>query len=910
MQKKGQGSVWKRQKFGIETIIEKILYNPQFRKDWKKRMENGFYYYRIKPTVRILSLLFPTHLERYKLNFIANSHLDAAWLWIQPDTIKRAYMTFKKAIEYIETYPYFIFTQTSPQYYLWMKQYDPELWSKIKKYVAEGRLELAGGMWVEPDLNVPCGESLVRQRLYGMLFYLLNFGKMPKVESLLDVFGFPQQIPQIFVKSGTNDFWTTKCTWNEFNKWPFANYWWEAQDGSRVFTHHFKIHLLTLLQSDFYGKMARFPKPEYIGKSFTSFNTNKEIENSFSTEVYRRLGVFYGWGDGAKGPLEVEIGAAQLAAQLKMGKFCRMDTYFELLKKELNNRLIVWADEMYLEYHRGCLTTQVQTKKLHRLSEYSLIAAESIVTLLNLGIKSPSKAKSLPKDSLLYNKAAFFEAWRKLLFNEFHDILPGSSIQDVYVIANRELQEVVDFSNRIIGNCLRLAHKTLANDSKITVFNPSSFARSESLMMSQTNTRSAWFEQIPPLSFLTIEKSQVKQENSGLFKDLGEFIELSNNKLRASIRKADGALISLIYLKNNRDVIKHTGRGAGIRVFVDKPKKYHAWNLDMNHLLKPVKVEFRSCKIENDKVVVEHQFRNSDSLIEYVLLEHENQLRVRIKLNMRNKEIVVKYFVPVDFQNKNVYTDSAYGTAKRSRVPESEMQLAKFEFPMHKWVDISDNDFGVSIFSKDRYGASANHLGMAVTLVRTPKHPTSKWYPTTQLIRWKDRRKHTDMGFHVFDLAIYPHEKAWNHSDVHQKAEQFNVPIFVNDFQPSSFITDLPEPEVHRMMENVRKLQKPFATVNIDNVTITSIKPAEMPYEILSEHEDYEFDGKTIIVRAVEWLGKDSACEISFNPEFKIKNIHEADLLERKITKIPMSNQKISIKFGHNEIKTLLIEFE
>ena len=218
-----------KKKVGFEMLMEKIVYNKSILKAWRKNMDKGSYYRYIKPLINGIQFFFPSDFKPYRMNFIAQSHLDAAWLWIKRDSIERTYMTFYKAVEHIERHPFFTFTQTSPQYYLWMKQYAPSLWEKMKKCIAEDRLEIIGGMWVEPDLNMPCGEALVRQRLYGMLFYQLNFGKMPKVESLLDAFGYPQQLPQILAKSGAESFWTTKCTWNEKNFWPFAYFWWEAQ---------------------------------------------------------------------------------------------------------------------------------------------------------------------------------------------------------------------------------------------------------------------------------------------------------------------------------------------------------------------------------------------------------------------------------------------------------------------------------------------------------------------------------------------------------------------------------------------------------------------------------------------------------------------------------------------------------
>ena len=618
------------------------------------------------------------------MNFIAQSHLDAA-LWTQ-QTQSNAYMTFYKAVEHIEKYPFFTFTQTSPQYFAWMKQYAPSLWEKIKKYVAEDRLEIIGGMWVEPDLVMPCGESLVRQRLYGMLFYQLNFEKMPKVESLLDVFGFPQQVAQILAKSGAESFWTTKCTWNDMNFWPFAYYWWEGQDGSRVFTHHFNFNYFTMLNSRPYKKTARFPKQEYIGKTFTSFNTNKEIEESFSDEVYGRLPLFYGYGDGAKGPLEVEIGVMQLFGQLGMGKFCRMEPFFDILQSEIKNRLVVWADEMYLEYHRGCFTSQVNIKKLNRAAELYLITAETLLTILNINLKGQST--QVDKE-FYYNKAEFFDAWRKVLFNQFHDIIPGSSIQDVYPQAFKELEEVIEFAKKKIDMCVSLAELIHGKEGRAIVFNPSSFVRAETLAY---NTSTIYVKNLNPLSFNEVYTDFVAYKGYPVETEIrGEkCYEIFNSHLKAGIRIKDGALVSLVHLKSGKDIMKVTGRGAGIRVFRDEPKKYPAWNLDFDHLVKPVVVKFDDIKTSGSHVIVENSFLKSKSVIEYYLLPDDDFLRINIKVEMNDKKIVVKYFAPFELQSEFVVSDAPYGTVTRSRVPKSEMQYGKFGITK-QWIGIDED---------------------------------------------------------------------------------------------------------------------------------------------------------------------------------------------------------------------------
>ena len=273
---------------------------------------------------------------------------------------------------------------------------------------------------------------------------------------------------------------------------------------------------------------------------------------------------------------------------------------------------------------------------------------------------------------------------------------------------------------------------------------------------------------------------------------------------------------------------------------------------------------------------------------------------------MNDKEIIVKYFAPLNF-SPNLLSDAPYGTAKRSRVPKSEMQYAKFEIPKQQWIDISDEDFGVAFFSKDRYGAFANHLGMGVTLVRTSVAASSPWYTTTVLIDKKDRHKYVDMGSHKFDLAIFPHEQTWKEANVIQKAQIFNFSSQYSNSKMNSAQLQAINPVIK---ENVNKLINPFCTISCDNVFITTIKPPELVSGKLVEHEDYVYDGKAVIIRLVEMHGKDCSCELNFNAGFKVKSFAETDLLERKLKEIKATGQSATLNFGHNEIKTILVEFE
>ncbi len=476
---KPRGVPYSRYKPGLESLLDHILYFPPLQRKVRQKIKTSEYHRFTKGVLGIFKGISRIDPEAFHLNYIAQSHMDAAWKWTVHDSLHRVYYTFGVALEHIENFPYFIFSQTSPQYYAWIKEFAPSIWRRVKEQVAARRFELTGGCWVEPDLNMPCGEALVRQRMYGMHYYQREFGHMPTVASLLDVFGFPQQVPQIFAKSGAETFWTTKCTWNDENRWPFANFLWEGQDGTRLFTHQFKFNVMAFADLNLYKKMARFPEVEAHGQKFTSWNTLEDFEQALSDDYYKRLGLFYGYGDGARGPLEVEIGAFQSLCQLGYGKFMNTYDYFEAVKNEVGDRLVVWADEMYLEFHRGCQTTQVKCKQYNRQGENWLIMAEKLVSLLNLNTSPQSLKKGL-RSFLEYDKEALFKAWRNILFNQFHDILPGSSVEDVYLRCHAEQLETINWAQAIIIKALQSFQESA---DQVVVFNPSSWMRSALLQI-------------------------------------------------------------------------------------------------------------------------------------------------------------------------------------------------------------------------------------------------------------------------------------------------------------------------------------------------------------------------------------------------------------------------------------------
>ena len=922
-----KGVPYAKYKPRLEILMDFILYNPWFQQQWQKQMDTGFWYARTKAIKNLFEVFFPTHFGDYNLNFIGVSHTDAAWKWTKHDTIIRVFKTFKKAIEHIERYPFFTFTQTSAQYYQWIKDLAPALWEVVKKNVKEGRIELAGGMWVEPDLNMSSGEALVRQRLYGMNFFLREFGQMPRVESLLDIFGFPQQIPQILVKSGAEAFWTTKCTWNDTTMWPFANYFWEAQDGSRIFTHHFKFNMMAFIDLDLYKEMARYPKPEAIGKRFSSKHTLAEIDAALQPDYYPRLGIFYGWGDGALGPLEVEIGAMQLLCQAGYGKMTSFHNYFDILRRELKDEVVVWADEMYLEIHRGCLTTNVKIKRLNRLAEYSFFNLEMLLTILNLGATYTKETK-YAQDAGNYQQTLIYKLWQRVLFNQFHDILPGSSVEDVYLKAFAELEFVIRHA-KILTEFLLGLHPEA--ETKTIVFNPSSWARSEKLYKD-----GKWYK-IPALPGLSITALSLKEyelkihssEPDVTLHQTNTSWFLENNALQATFSKKTGNLKSLRQKQLDKECLYQAVQGGRLRAFDDEMPLFKAWNIDKEYFKKPYEISLVSItgnqKSANGYPEVEQKvkFGKSTASIRYQLRSEEEMLRVKIDVDIRNGSLFLKYFVPINCSSFDVVSDAPYGHVIRNRNPKSELDQGKWEISMQKWIDISDLGFGVAILNKDRYAATPTKQGLYISLLRSSEYTGDKFHSYTQFIPRKQRQKYVDLGQNSFELAIYPHKGDWKTARPWQKGEEYNNPLLWrfaphhnaktsgNPIQNSSILTQFPEITPIRkakLQDNHAALKESLFTLNSPNLILTAIKPLERMDNDLVEPEDYEWDGQSIIVRIVEFEGIDGVGQLEINDHYQINSAEAVDLLERTSGDLKEWNSKaLSFNYGHNSINTFKI---
>lgn len=906
--------------FRMDRVMEAFLYSKRWKKYWEKRQKNLYWYYLTPIGLKLFEKLGKFKYKDFNLYAIAQSHLDACWLWTKLSTIRRAILTFERAVKNIEKYPFFTFSQTSPQYYDWVRRLRPELFEKIKNLVKLSKFEICGGMWVEPDCNIPNGESLVRQRFYGQLFFLEHFGKISTTASLEDTFGFTAALPQIFLKSGATSFWTTKITWNDYSEFPFANFYWKGIDGSSIFTHCFVFNVSVLYSLNKYRELARIPNDPML--EFNSTMTLDHIQSHLQTDYVRTCGIFYGFGDGGMGPLEEEIGIYANIGRLGLLKFTTVENYFKILKKECGDLVPIWNDELYLEFHRGCYTSHSDIKKLNRFCEINLRNCEIINSFLAIVV-----------ENFEYPRKEIEKWWKTVLFNQFHDILPGSSIQDVYYEQEAELRQVLEDCTKSIKNAMNILASTLFNIESATqnveylVFNTLSWDRDDFVQIRVENGLIDYYvKDIPSLGFkkinlLDIENNNGNNSKNVSIKEIDDCFEIENNALKLRINKKTGNVVSLFSKDFEKEYIKNND-GIGLRVYGNKPQKHPAWNIDRRYTRRPVVLGgvkgLRIIKNIN-KITLKliYVFKKS-KISQYISLRAETDyVEFRTEMDIHDKNLMFKVRVPFDLNTNELFAEIPYGVLKRKIVGETEMEKGKWEFPGQKWVAISDKKYGITFVNDSKYGFSSSKKGLDMTLLVTPHYPTTPFFSYIKLVDKKDRQKYKDQGRHVINYALKPNKGDWVQAEPWKFGYEFNYPLLVTKINSMENVTrkdnfKLEETDVRTINSLLRK-NKGLINISEPNIIIQVVKPhEEIPLDKLAAKITRIEARKGLILRLYETAGLETECKIKFHEYGKIKNIEETDMLEINKTntkKIEVkNNQEFKLKFYPYEIKTLKIE--
>ncbi len=663
-----------------------------------------------------------------------HAHIDLAWLWPYAETRRKMRRTFHTAHQLLERFPDFVFNQSTAAYYDQVGRDDPGLFTAIAAHVKSGRWETIGGMWVEPDTNMPTGESLVRQILYGQRYFERTFGVLHSVCWLPDCFGFSPALPQLLCQGGMRSFFTTKVNWSETNKFPYDLFWWEGLDGSRVLSHTFDNP-----QGGYNGLTA----PAATVPTWRNFRGKVLHDESL-------LAIGYGDGGGGVTPEMLER-QAQLAdfPALPSLRPARVDAFFQRIHDRVPpGNLPVWVGEMYLELHRATLTTQGRTKRLHRQAERALITAETLAALAAmLGGPHPDSLET---------------AWHLVLKNEFHDILPGSGVREIYEDAERELAEACAAGSASQLAALQSLLGLLAPgpvERALVVVNPELHARP--LRLAHNGEPLACALMVPPLGIMVLDRATLTPV-AGMSASARH---LENAFVRVGIG-ADGTLSSLFDKRHSREAL--AGRGNQLWAYpMDKPRNWDAWDIEEDYAARGIEltdlasIEVLESGPHRCAVRIMRRFRDSSVTQTLRLWANSPRLDIQTDLDWHDRRVLLRALMPVGVHSDTATFECAFGVVRRPTHRNTSWQQAQFEVPAHRFVDLSEPGYGVAMLNDGKYGHSAHGNVLGLSLLRSPIYPDPL----------------ADEGPQSFTYALLAHAGDWFEGGVREEALDLNQPL-------------------------------------------------------------------------------------------------------------------------------------
>lgn len=813
------------------------------------------------------------------VHLIGQSHLDVAWLWNLNETRKKCARTFSTVLRLMDEFPEFKYSQSQAILYEFTKENYSSVYKQIKQRIVEGRWEPVGSAWVEPDFNIPNGESLVRQILHGKRFFKSEFGVESNVLWVPDSFGFGWSLPQILRKSGIEFFFTTKLAWNDTNKFPYNTFWWQGIDGTKILAHQPPVGLE--------GSVI----PSHLAKTWEEFSQKEQG----CSQVLQT----YGLGDGGGGPTKQQLEVTRVlknGSGLPQSVLSTVKEFF--IQASLQSESIpTWNSDLYLEKHRGTFTTQGWIKRANRLAERKLYDAELLSVIAMINGQSPR--------SRTYPQAELERSWKRLLLNQFHDIAAGTIIPDAQIDVQRNYEEIGKstslLTQRALGSLTQAASKS-GKEFHFSLFNTLTWQRNEYVDLevgtaakhyivtdseghliehqviasSKGSTRLlCYVENIPPLSFFSIAIKPAKEPIQE-----GETWEISSKIIDTPlfrIRLDGKGHFSSLYDKTLRkELIEKGKRGNLFQAFKDTPKQWDAWDIDAD--FEKQHLELLSLKKQQIleagplRAVVRSTYisPNGSELTQDIILYHKRpQVVFDTRVRWKEKQTLLKVAFPFNVKANQATFETQFGAMSRSTKHKTDLDKARFELPVQQWADISDVKFGVSLLNDCKYGCDAKENTMRLTLLRSPfyPHPIEPW-------RFNDV-KHTDQGEHTFSYSLAPHKGNWKQGESTRRAREFNNPLIV-------------------LQNLVGRHLKPLVSCNKRNIFVDSVKKAE--------------DTGEIIVRLHEGHGEST--DAILIPGFKPRSISECDLMEQSLKPLKLVKEKIQLKFKPFEIKTIKFELK
>jgi len=801
---------------------------------------------------------------------IGHTHIDVAWLWDLYQTRHKAVRTFATMLKLMEQYPEFKFMSSQPQLYQYVKEDQPELFERIREAVKRGQWEPEGGMWVEADCNLSGGEALVRQFLYGNEFFETEFGKRSRILWLPDVFGYSAALPQILKKSKIDYFMTSKLSWSEFNLSPYDTFMWKGIDGSEVLTHFtpsreygssdgYEVHN----DLAFFTTYNAMINPNQVKGAWKRFQ-QKGVDNHFIMS--------YGYGDGGGGSCDWMIENARRmknpVAELPAVRQTFARDFFEALEKRVMGKknLPKWSGELYLEYHRGTYTSQGRNKKNNRKIE---IALRDVELWLADAMK---KGVAYPQDELRL-------IWRDVLTQQFHDILPGSSIHKVYTDSNEIYADLFNRVDKLHALAVGALMKNAAGDK--VFFNSLSHERDDVVWFDApegvTHLKNAKGDIFPVQRVegkcVSFVKGLIPMGATHMWYVYGEEAPARVKACEKGFETPfftgkfdeNGRISSLFDKENAREVARDGQPLNRIVHYENRPHNYDAWDINIYYderfweVDKPVSIE---TIVEGSVLsVIRMTYKMDESTIVQDVIVYADLPRVDFKtyVDWKYPHGLLKAHFPVDVFYNDAQFDIQYGNVKRATHKNTSWDVARFEVCAHKWADVSEPGYGVALMNDCKYGYSVDENNIALTLVKSATDPDPM----------------ADQEEHEFVYSIYPHAGDWRNGNVPKKAYEFNIPVTSEDAEGGE----------------VECVAPTFATVDAENVMIETVKGA--------------LHGEGAILRMYECFGKRTDVTLTVPAPFE-KAVFTS-LMEDDENEAVFENGRLKLQMKPYEIVTLRI---
>jgi alpha-mannosidase len=782
----------------------------------------------------------------HRLSAVGHAHIDTAWLWPLRESIRKCARTFSTALDYMEKYPEFVFVCSQAQQYAWMKAYYPDIWKRIKKAIRRGQWEPVGSMWIEADCNLASGESLVRQILHGKRFFEQELGYRTRDVWIPDVFGYAASLPQIMKKAGIDYFLTQKISWNQFNKFPHHTFLWQGIDGTRIFTH--------------------FPPADTYNATISPRELDYNARNFRDHDRASRSLLLYGYGDGGGGPT---IEMLERARRLKnFDGLPRVELekavdFFQKAEADATD-LPVWVGELYLELHRGTYTTQARTKRGNRVSEFLLRDAE-FFDAVTLALVPQRRESAADPERAVYDVtgrdrrdththlAALDRAWKLVLLNQFHDIIPGSSIHWVYQDSARDYATVRTLGESVRDSSLRALESAIDTSGfarPVFAGNTLGFPRREVVDLPGPDGPRPVLVDMPPCGYVMVEGASAPPtggEQAVTVTESKSGFTLANGLVRVRINTRGQAL---------------SAPGNVLILHEDIPNNWDAWDVDAFYRENGVIIDG-----VNEMRVVEHgplravvrvmrQFGGSSLTQDIVLRAGSARIDFVTDVEWQESRKLLKVAFPVNILSPRATYEIQYGHVERPTHGNTSWDMARFEVCGQKWADLSEAGYGVALLNDCKYGYDIQGQVMRLSLLRAPVSPDPL----------------ADRGAHRFTYALFPHAGDLREAGVIEEAYALNVPPVIRPWPVSA-----------------GRLPASLSFFQTDLGVIEAVKAAE--------------DGRAVVVRIYEARGGRGTATLTTT--LPVREAALVNLLEEPLKPLVLRNGAVKLDLQPFEIATV-----